>query len=143
VLPTAGVISIWSDAAEAYLGTDPTKPCAQDSPANNEIIDNWPLDFDDNRVVNGSDWLKVALAVNTGGSRAINMGGNGDGTTTTSATITLPLVGTAYQQRFDLNFDGLLVLGSELGKFNAYMNKTCGNAGAPPTTPNGSGTFQQ
>ncbi len=147
VTPTAGVISKWTDAIETYLGTDETKPCAQSNTANNETpLDNMPLDFDDNRTVTGADWLKVAGVINNGGSRAINLppasGLVTAGTNTTAATLTVAGMGTQSQQRFDLNHDGQLALGSDLGKFNAYMGKPCGSAGTAPTTANGSGIFQ-
>ncbi len=144
VPPVSGVIRIWSDVVETYLGTDTTKPCSQTSTVNDESpLDNWGFDLDDNRTVNGADWLKLASVVNNGGPRAINVGGNGDGTAITSATINVPGMGTQVQRRFDLNHDGQLTLGSDLGAFSAYMNKACGVAGAPPQTVNGSGVFQQ
>jgi hypothetical protein len=156
VVPTAGVISHWSDAVETYLsevggpvvgGSDTTKPCAAHLAANNEgPLDYWPLDLDDNRVVNGGDWLKAATVINSptagGSGRAISVGGEGDGTATRSATIMVVGMGLQWQQRFDFNWDGQVTLGSDLGKFNAYMNKTCGAAGAPPLTINNTGTFQ-
>jgi hypothetical protein len=135
VVPAAGSTSTFTDAVEAYLGTDPTKPCAADSTSDNEgPLDNWPLDLNDNRGAAGNDWLREANAINsTGGStRAVNMGGNGDGTASTPATLTMPFLGTVPQTRFDLNWDGQLILGSDLGKFGSYMNKSCGGLGAPP-----------
>jgi hypothetical protein len=146
VLPLAAAQSTFTDAVETYLGTDPTKPCSANNTADNEgPLDGWPLDVTDNRGVAGNDWLRVANVINsTGGStRAVNMGGNGDGTATTPATVNAPFMGTVSQTRFDLNWDGQLVLGSDLLKLGAYMNKFCGGVGAPPTTANNSGTYQQ
>jgi len=40
---------------ELYLGTDPTRSCPRTSTPNDELIDAWPPDFDDNRVINISD----------------------------------------------------------------------------------------
>ncbi len=148
VTPVTGVIRIWSDVVETYLGTDTTKPCSQTSTANDESpLDNWGFDLDDNRTVNGADWLKLASVVNNGGSRAINLspatGLVTPGTETTPAYLTVPGMGVQSQQRFDLNLDGQLALGSDLGGFSAYMFRPCGTAGAPPQTVNNSGTFQQ
>jgi hypothetical protein len=150
VTPTVGVISYFTDAVETYLTTDPTKPCAQTrtptaGATNDESpLDNWPLDMDDNGLVNGADYLKynTVLGVAAGGNRAVNVGGAGDGTATTPATIAVPLMGVQVQTRFDLNLDGFLS-GADLGKFNAYFSKKCGDPGAPPLTVNNSGTFQQ
>jgi hypothetical protein len=147
VTPTAGVISVWTDHVETYHGTDETKPCAQSNTGNNETpLDNHVLDTDDNRTVNGADWLKVAGVVNNGGTRAINLppttGLVTAGTNTTPAYLTVAGMGTQSQARFDLNYDGQLTLGGELGKFNAYMNKACGVAGTVPQTANSSGFFQ-
>lgn len=143
----ASPTSFWTDAVETYLGTDATKPCAQSTTANNETpLDNWPLDFDDNRFANVADYLKynTVLAASFGGNRAVNQGGNGDGTGTTVATITHPALGTGVPQtRYDLNLDGFLNTG-DLGKFPQYINKQCGNhAGAPPANANGGAVFQQ
>jgi hypothetical protein len=143
---TASPTSFWTDAIETYLGTDATKPCAQNTTANNEgPLDNWPLDFDDNRRANVGDYLKynTVLSATNGGSRAINQGGNGDGTATTIATITAAALGGTFpQNRYDLNLDGFLN-SADLGKFNQYMNKLCGDAGAPPINMNGGADFQQ
>jgi hypothetical protein len=143
---TASPTSFWTDAIETYLGTDATKPCAQNTTANNEgPLDNWPLDFDDNRRANVGDYLKynTVLSATNGGSRAINQGGNGDGTISTIATITAPALGGTFpQNRYDLNLDGFLN-SADLGKFNQYMNKLCGDPGAPPINSNGSAAFQQ
>jgi hypothetical protein len=85
----------------------------------------------------------VTPASTVAGSRGINQGGNGDGTPTTAATVTVFGMGTVSQARFDLNWDGL-INGADAGKFGAYMGVgACGSAGVPPTTVNNSGTFQQ
>ena len=148
VTPDSGSPSNWSDVIETYLGTDPTKPCAQNSTANNEgPLDNWPLDMDDNRLVNGTDYQKfgTVLSLANGGGRGINQGGNGDGTLTTAATVTVPGMGTQKQTRFDLNLDGFLS-GADMGKFNAYITDgLCDGVGGSlnnvPATLGG--TFQQ
>ena len=127
------ITGVWSDAAEAYLGTDATKPCAQTSAPNDEgPFDNWPLDMDDNQRVTGSDLLKYNTVL-APGNRAVNQGGNGDGTATTPATIAVPLMGTVSQARFDLTLDGFLN-GADVLKLNPFFGKICGSAGAPPLT---------
>jgi hypothetical protein len=149
VAPTVGLQNFFTDAVETYLTTDPTKPCAQtptppSANANNEgPLDNWPLDMNDDSFVTGSDILKynTVLGLLAGGNRAVNMGGAGDGTATTPATIaTVPLMGVQSQTRFDLNTDGQLT-GADILKFNAYFSKKCSDPGAPPLTLGG--TFQQ
>jgi hypothetical protein len=77
----------------------------------------------------------------------VNVGGNGDGTATTPATITAAALGGGpfSQTRYDLNLDGQ-VSTADLGKFNQYFNEQCGNVahtGIPPATVNNSGTYQQ
>jgi lysophospholipase L1-like esterase len=48
-------------SSEAGMGTDPTVECAADDTRNNEPgTDAWPVDFDDNQAVNGSDLLTFA-----------------------------------------------------------------------------------
>lgn len=153
--PGVGATNLWTDAVETYLGTDATKPCAQTrsgvdpTPNTNDEgpLDNWPTDFDDNGFTNVGDYLKYNTILGTaaGGFRAVNGGGDGNGTTFTPATLTHPALGglAIVQTRFDLNLDGFLNSG-DLGKFNAYMNLQCGtHAGAPPKNVNGSAVFQQ
>jgi hypothetical protein len=128
----------FSDCAETYLGTDPTKPCAMTGEtdfgsANDEGIsavsggdggDNFPLDFNDDQLVNGQDILKYGpiwgKAVNT--------------------TLSGPTAVYTSGRRWDLNFDGL-IQGQDVLKFNSLFGKSCGEPGGPPLT-NG-GTFQQ
>jgi hypothetical protein len=142
-----GQTSIWSDVGETYLGTDPTKPCAETgvvtleganandefpkgAPApgtlSNDGFDAWPLDNDDNQVVNVGDFLRqtLAAAASNGGFRAIDALGG---------TVTIPFMGTIPNQRFDLNYDGFLNA-ADPGKYTQYMNKRCGDPGAPPLT---------
>jgi hypothetical protein len=48
-------------AAETFMGTDPTRQCASTPARNDEPLpDRWPVDFDDNQAVNGSDLLTFA-----------------------------------------------------------------------------------
>lgn len=48
-------------AAEADMGTDPAVECAGTPTRNDEgLPDLWPVDFDDNQTVNGSDLLTFA-----------------------------------------------------------------------------------
>ena len=48
-------ISVWADALETYLGTDPTKACSASSANSDEPMDNWPLDMNDNQTTSGQD----------------------------------------------------------------------------------------
>jgi len=93
---------------ETYLGTDPTKSCAQTSTANDEApLDNWPFDFNDDQRATLSDVLKYAPLMNT----FVNTPGS--------------------STRLDLNNDGAINLGDVL-KFSPVFNMSCAQAGIPP-----------
>lgn len=47
----------WSDAVENYVGTDPNSKCSGTTYRNDEPLDSLPDDFNDDRLVNLSDWL--------------------------------------------------------------------------------------
>jgi hypothetical protein len=101
-----------SDAVETYIGTDPTKGCAQNTTQNNEQpFDNWIMDFNDNALVNGQDVGAYGPAYNK------------------------PVSGGPYGgrpgARYDLNVDGI-ISGGDVGKFGAVYNKNCAGAGVPP-----------
>jgi len=49
----------FSDAAEAFLTTDPLKACSLTATTNDEDPDPWPVDFDDNQIVNILDVIPV------------------------------------------------------------------------------------
>lgn len=92
----------FSDAQETYMGTDPTKPCAQTAAGNNETpLDNWPYDLDDNQTAALTDVTKFKF---------------GD--------VNVPPASV----RFDLNDDGQVSL-TDVTKYGAVFNKKCGSAG--------------
>jgi hypothetical protein len=47
------------DGDEGFVGTDPGDACADTESANDEADDKWPVDFDDNRVINITDVFQV------------------------------------------------------------------------------------
>jgi hypothetical protein len=97
-------------APETYIGTDPTKQCAQTSTRNDEAQpDAWPMDFDDNRRVNGQDILAYNLAF---------------GLSTSGPAIFVPGVGTFERTRFDLSGNGL-INGQDILRFNFFFGKVC------------------
>jgi hypothetical protein len=111
-LPARGTESVprdndgFSDAVERFLGTQERRGCSADSVRNNEV-DSWPVDFDDNQVVNGADWISY-----------------------------IPLIKKTrpYAARWDLNTDGI-INGADLVTLNPYMNRTCRVEALPSSTP--------
>lgn len=49
----------FTDADEAYIGTDGLDSCNATNAPNDEPLDAWPPDFDDSRVVNTTDVFKL------------------------------------------------------------------------------------
>ena len=88
-------------ASESFLTTDPAKHCAATPERNDEDgADGWPVDFDDNQQLNGSDNLTFA-----------------------------PVFGKIYPDplykvRWDLNGDGR-VNGSDILKLAPFFWKHC------------------
>ena len=68
------------DEIELFVGTDPLDPCADDTIDDNEADDKWPPDFSDDQVVNIQDRGRMVFQLLSG----------------------------VYDQRFDLNADGVL-----------------------------------
>lgn len=98
----------FADTFETYMGTDPTKSCAATpvpptttGSANDETIDNWPLDFNDDRLASLTD-------VTTYSSRF------GKAVDVPPAT-----------KRWDLTGDGLVSL-PDVTKFSAPFGHRCG-----------------
>lgn len=103
----------FSDAMETYLGTDGTKSCAQSDTINDESpLDNFPLDFNDDNVLNLGDVLKYNLP----------FGDKIDVVTDAPAEYSTDLL---WGKRLDLNNDGILNLGDVL-KYNLPFGKKCG-----------------
>ncbi|MEK7247603.1 MAG: cohesin domain-containing protein [Chloroflexota bacterium] len=88
---------------ESSIGTVATQHCAATSTVNDEP-DAWPPDFNDNQLVNGSDWLSFNSRF---GSSAA--------------------AGPQYDARWDLNASGL-INGSDMLQLNPFFGKRC----APP-----------
>jgi hypothetical protein len=110
-----------SDVAETYLTTDPAKPCAQtpvapgiDGRSNDETpLDNWPMDFTDDRQAAGADLLKF----NSVFGKAVNAG-------------PFAIPGYSYLvpgERFDLSLDGI-ISGPDILKFPSVFGGRCGTA---------------
>lgn len=91
---------------EAHMGTDPARHCASTTGINPAFRndepppDRWPVDFDDNGIMNGSDLLSFAPVF---GKVLGNMG---------------------YDARFDIN-NSNSINGSDLLKFSPFFGKTC------------------
>jgi Thrombospondin type 3 repeat len=93
----------FSDAIETYLGTDPTKSCAQVATANNEApLDNWPLDLNDDRLSGGADVVSFGPVFNKSVA--------------------------AVGPRRDFNVDGL-VGGADVLSYSQAFSKRCGSVG--------------
>ena len=65
---------------ELAVGTDPLNPCADDTIADNEADDKWPPDLNDDQAVNIADRSRIVFELLSG----------------------------IYDQRYDLNADGVL-----------------------------------
>jgi len=105
----------FSDVLETYMGTDATKSCAATpvppstaGGANDETIDNWPVDFDDNRLVSIADVLKLNTPV--------------FGSVTNDAIY--PIDGRPGE-RHDLNGDGIISI-ADILNFSAAFGARCG-----------------
>ena len=68
------------DEIELFVGTDPLNPCADDTIADNEADDKWPPDLNDDQAVNIGDRARIVFQLLSG----------------------------SYDQRYDLNADGVL-----------------------------------
>lgn len=100
---TSGV----NHAPETYIGTSPAKHCASTAAQNDEPTpDAWPVDFDDNKIVNGADAGKFAPAY----GHTVAEGPFGSP----------PLPGV----RFDFTGNGV-INGSDVGRFGTFYNKAC------------------
>jgi hypothetical protein len=96
-----------NNAPETYVGTNPAQKCAATSAVNDEPEpDAWPVDFNDNQIVNGQDLGKFAVAY----SRAVGDGPFGNP----------PVPGT----RFDFSGNGV-INGQDIGKYAVFYNKSC------------------
>ena len=92
-------------ASEAFLGTDPTQECAADNIHDNEPPpDRWPVDFNDDQLVSGGDFLVFA---------PVYGGISGQ----------MP-PDPRYNARFDLNGDGR-ISGGDFLVFSPFFGKRC------------------
>jgi CubicO group peptidase (beta-lactamase class C family) len=99
-------------APETYIGTDPTKLCAATGAANDETgPDAMPMDFNDDRVINGQDTGKFGGPFGAG-NHTVAQGPFG------------PPSNLIPGVRFDFNGDGV-INGQDTGKYQAYYNKVC------------------
>jgi hypothetical protein len=94
-----------NSAPESYLGTIPERRCASTSTLNDEPDpDAWPVDFNDNRIVNGQDVAKFQPAYNH--------------------TVAGGPYGGLPGARFDFSGNGI-INGQDIAKFAPFYNKTC------------------
>jgi hypothetical protein len=100
----------FTDAAEAFLGTDPLSACNATTTTNDEDIDAWPPDFNDDTEVDIAD---VALLRIVYGSRS------GDG---------------VYDPRFDLTADGNIDI-ADVVRLRGVIGSSCEPAPPPPPPP--------
>jgi glucose/arabinose dehydrogenase len=88
---------------EGAIGTNPNQQCAA-TLAQDDEPDAWPVDFNDNRVVNGQDVARFQPAYN----KPVSAG---------------PFGGVPGQ-RFDFNANGL-INGQDVARFSPFYNKGC------------------
>jgi hypothetical protein len=92
-------------APETYVGTEPRRHCQATATSNDEVApDAWPVDFDDNRIVNGQDVAKFGPAFN----HLVSQG---------------PFGGIPGE-RFDFTGNGI-INGQDEGRFASFYNKSC------------------
>jgi hypothetical protein len=87
---------------ESAIGTNPGAQCAATVASNDEPLpDAWPMDFQDNQIVNGGDILMMnpVFGSSSGG-------------------------GPPYSPRFDLNANGV-INGADILQFNPFFGKRC------------------
>jgi hypothetical protein len=98
-------VGVANSAAETYIGTDPLAHCASTGAQNDEPSpDAWPVDFNDNRLVNGQDVAKFQPAYNK--------------------TVAGGPYGGLPGERYDYSGNGI-INGQDIAKFQPYYNKTC------------------
>jgi hypothetical protein len=87
--------------SEATIGTNPWSRCAVTATTNDEAgLDAWPLDFNDNQFVNGSDWLTFNSHFGAKPSSA------------------------SYSTRWDLNANGV-INGGDMLQLNPSFGRSC------------------
>jgi hypothetical protein len=97
-------------AGEMVVGTLVMSRCAANSGSDNESPpDAWPVDFNDNQLVNLGDILKYNYVL---------------GRTVNSPPVNVPGMGLTEMRRFDLNGIGPVNVGDVL-IFNAFFGKRC------------------
>jgi hypothetical protein len=89
-------------APESAIGTVASSKCSATPAASDEPLpDAWPVDFNDNQLVNGADWLSFNSRF---GSSAA--------------------VGPPYDVRWDLNASGI-INGADILQLNPFFGKRC------------------
>ena len=104
----------FTDAAEAFLGTDALSACNATATANDEDTDAWPPDFNDDTKIDIADVVLL---------RSVYSSESGDG---------------IYDQRFDLTADGKIDI-AEVVRLRGVYGSSCESPPPPPPPP--SGTF--
>jgi hypothetical protein len=95
---------------ESFITTDAALKCAATPAGNDEPLpDAWPVDFNDNQLVNGQDILSYNYVF---------------GQPTTNPPVEIPGQGTRPVARWDLNASGL-VNGADILQFNPFFGKRC------------------
>ena len=74
------------DCLELFIGTDPLRPCAATTTANDEAVDAMPADLNNDRSVNVTDRTKMVLQIKAYNANNV----------------------TGYNKRYDLNADGAI-----------------------------------
>jgi hypothetical protein len=94
-----------NSAQETAIGTDPIRHCASTGAQDDEPTpDAWPVDFNDNRLVNGQDVSKFGPAYNK--------------------TVANGPYGGLPGARYDFTGNGI-INGQDIAKFASFYNKNC------------------
>ncbi len=94
-------------AGETVIGTLPLVRCAATPAINDEPgADAWPVDFNDNQLVNGADWVSFNAKFGATSGGVLGQGGE------------------AYNARWDLNANGI-INGADMLQLNPFFFKRC------------------
>jgi hypothetical protein len=73
IIPVDADCDGFTSVAESRLGTNQSRQCAQTGSPDDEALDAWPVDLNDDRIVDSTDMTRLGSAYNTGaGSPGFN-----------------------------------------------------------------------
>ncbi|MEO7666914.1 MAG: dockerin type I domain-containing protein, partial [Dehalococcoidia bacterium] len=100
IIPVDADCDGFTSVTESRLGANPARQCAQTTAPDDEALDAWPVDFNDDRIVDSADMTRLGSAYNIGAGSP------------------------GYNPRFDLNGDRRVDV-ADLVVVASFYNKTC------------------